>query len=347
MKHLFCFFLIFLFFTGCSIKPEIRELPEWENERYEDALILFENNCKSINAREIYGSLCNEIPHAKSAKDFFENNFEVKEIKSDRLGFLTGYYEPQLRGSLVKNEPYIYPIYEKPNDLIVVKLGSIYPELKNYRLRGRVEDGKLIPYYTRKEAKANGLNTDIICYVDSKIDRFFLEVQGSGRISLDNGERIFVGYSNQNGYKYSSIGKYLVDIDEIPKEDISLQSIREWFLKNPQRVDEVLNYNKSMVYFEKRESEATGSLGVVLSPKRSVAVDKRYIDLGTILYMDSVVDSKKFTKIVAAQDTGGAIKGRLRADLFLGYGDEARKVAGQLKSPLKLWVLLPKKRVDE
>ncbi len=347
MKHLIYFFFIFLIFTGCAIKPEVKELPNWKNEIYEDALILFENNCKSTKARDIYGSLCDEIPHAKSAKDFFENNFEVKEIKSDKVGLLTGYYEPQLRGSLVKKEPYIYPIYQKPNDLIVVKLGSIYPELKNYRLRGRVEDGKLIPYYTREESKEYGLDADIICYVDSKIDRFFLEVQGSGRISLDNGEEIFVGYSNQNGYKYSSIGKYLVDSGEIPKEGISLQSIREWFMKNPQRVDEVLNYNKSMVYFEKRDAEATGSLGVVLSSKRSIAVDKRYIDLGSMLYLDSIVDAKRFTKIVAAQDTGGAIKGRLRADLFLGYGDEAMRVAGELKSELKLWILLPKKRVNE
>ena len=347
MKHIICLFLIFLVFTGCSIKPEVKQLPNWEDERYEDALLLFENNCKSIKAKEIYGSLCEEITHTNNAKEFFENNFEVREISSTGDGLLTGYYEPQLRGSLTKKEAYIYPIYEKPNDLIIVDLDSIYPELKNYRLRGRIEDGKLLPYYTRQESKEDSIDANVICYVDSKIDRFFLEVQGSGRISLDNGEEIFVGYSNQNGHRYRSIGKYLIDKGEIKKEDISLQTIREWFEKNPKRVDEVLNYNKSMVYFEKRENEATGSLGVVLTPKRSVAVDRRFIDLGSVLYVASVVDSKKFDKIVIAQDTGGAIKGKLRADLFLGYGDEAMRVAGELKSPLKLWVLLPKKRVDE
>jgi membrane-bound lytic murein transglycosylase A len=347
MKHFIYLFLIFLVFTGCSIQPKVESLPGWENENYDDALVLFKNNCKIPKVQQIYGSLCEDALYAEDAKSFFENSFELKEIKSVKEGLLTGYYEPQLRGSLTKKEPYIYPIYEKPNDLVVVKLDSIYPELKNYRLRGRVEDGKLLPYYTRKQSKERGLDANIICYVDSKIDRFFLEVQGSGRISLDNGEDIFVGYSNQNGYKYSSIGKYLIKIGEIKKEDISLQTIREWFERNPKRVDEVLNYNKSMVYFEKREGGATGSLGVVLTPKRSVAVDRRYIDLGTFLYADSIVDLKKFNSIVVAQDTGGAIKGNLRADLFLGYGDEAMRVAGKLKSPLRLWVLLPKKGINE
>jgi len=347
MKHFICFFLISLFFVGCSIKPEVKQLPNWENEKYAEALEVFKNNCKTSKAKEIYGSLCDEIPHAKIAKDFFENNFELKEIKSDKEGLLTGYYEPQMKGSLVKKAPYLYPIYKIPKDLVVVELDSVYPELKNYRLRGRVQDGKLVPYYTREEAKKHGLDADVICYVDSKIDSFFLEVQGSGRISLDNGEEIFVGYANQNGYKYSSIGKYLIDTKEISKDVMSLQSIKAWFAKNPQRVDEVLNKNKSMVYFEKRDTLPSGSLGIVLTPKRSIAVDSRYIALGSVLYVDSVVDSKKFRHIVVAQDTGGAIKGRLRADLFLGYGDDASRIAGELKSPLKMWLLLPKKRIDE
>jgi len=347
MKYLIYFFLIFFIFTGCSIKPEVKKLPKWENENYEDALVLFENNCKSIKAKKLYGSLCDKAPHAKDAKKFFENNFELKEMKSTKDGLLTGYYEPQLKGSLIKKAPYLYPIYKKPKDLIVVDLASIYPALKKYRLRGRLKDGKIIPYYTRADAKECELDAEVICYVDSKIDRFFLEVQGSGRISLDSGKNIFVGYANQNGYRYSSIGKYLIDKGEIERENISLQTIREWLITHPQRLDEVLNYNKSMVYFELRKSEATGSLGLVLTSKRSVAVDTKYIPLGSVLYIDAIVDNKKFTKIVMAQDTGGAIKGSVRADLFLGYGDDAMRVAGELKSPLKLWVLLPKKRVDE
>jgi len=347
MKHIIYLFLILLIFAGCSINPKVKDLPKWEDEKYTDVLVLFENNCKKSKAKEIYGSLCEDIPHAENAKEFFENNFELKEVGGGEVGLLTGYYEPQLRGSLVKKAPYLYPIYKRPKDLIVVELDKIYPELKRYRLRGRVVDGKLVPYYSRQESKNIKLNADVICYVDSKIDRFFLEVQGSGRISLDNGKEIFVGFSNQNGHRYSSIGKYLINKGEIAREDISLQSIREWLLKHPNRIDEVLNYNKSMVYFEQRGSGATGSLGVALTPKRSVAVDRRYIKLGSLLYMDAVVDSKNFERFVFAQDTGGAIKGKVRADLFLGYGDEAMRVAGELKSPLKLWVLLPKKRVDE
>lgn len=328
--------------------PKVQELKNWQKENYNTALDSFINNCKSQKAQRIYMDLCKEAKETHDAKIFFENNFEPKEIKGDSDGLLTGYYEPFLRGSLEKKPPYIYPIYEKPKDLITVELQSIYPQLKNYRLRGRVVDGKLIPYFSREQSKKNTLNAKVICYVDSKIERFFLEVQGSGRIILDNSDIIFVGYSDQNGYRYSSIGKYLIDIKAIKREDISLQSIREWLENHPQRVDEVLNQNRSMVFFEKRQHGASGALGLVLTPKRSIAVDPRYISLGSMVYVDTVVDSKPFDHIVMAQDTGGAIKGKARADLFLGATKDAMRVAGELKSPLKLWVLLPKKKsMDE
>ncbi|MDB2562867.1 MltA domain-containing protein, partial [Sulfurimonas sp.] len=246
-----------------------------------------------------------------------------------------------------KTSVYKYPIYNTPKDLIVVDLSSVYPALKNYRLRGKIQGNKLVPYVKRSESSSQHIPADVICYTDSKIDLFFLEVQGSGRVILENGKTLFISYDNQNGHKYKSIGKYLVQIGALTLKEVSLQTIRAWLDKNPQRIDEVLNYNDSVVYFKLSDKPATGSLGLVLTPGRSIAVDRRYTPLGSTLYLNAKINDKDVSKIVLAQDTGGAIKGAVRADMFLGYGNEAMNTAGELKSVLELWILLPKdKKVD-
>ncbi|WP_294927072.1 MltA domain-containing protein [Sulfurimonas sp.] len=326
-------------------KSDFSELPNWSQEDYANALESFVRSCKTAKTQEIYADLCIRATDAVDAKGFLTTYFTPYKIalpNSSQDGLLTGYYEPELRGSLTKKEPYIYPVYRTPKDLVVVDLGEQYPELKSYRLRGKIIGNRLVPFHDREDAVKNELDAEIICYTDSKIDLFFLEVQGSGRVSLDNGSTIFVGYENQNGHKYASIGKYLVNMGEIALEDISLQSIKAWLEQNPSRIDEVLNYNKSMVFFRQKEHAASGSLGVVLTPKRSIAVDRRYIPLGSMLYLSAQDEAVSFNRVVMAEDTGGAIKGSVRADIFMGYGEEAKEVAGRLKAPLKLWILLPK-----
>jgi membrane-bound lytic murein transglycosylase A len=365
MKTNILILALFLLFVGCSkephitlqetpktelIKSDFSQLPNWGSEDYSGALNSFIDSCKTTKTKEIYKEICVQAKNVKDAKTFFTANFTPYKIVSsqeEERGLLTGYYEPELKGSLVKKDPYIYPIYKTPSDLIVVDLSSIYPELKNYRLRGRLEGNKLLPYYERGDRKSSSLKADVICYTDSKVDLFFLEVQGSGRVTFENGKTIFIGYENQNGYQYSSIGKYLVKIGAIPLESISLQSINEWLKENPSRVDEVLNYNKSMVFFREKDRSASGSLGVVLTPRRSVAVDQRYIALGTMLYLSAESKEIKFNQVVMAQDTGGAIKGSVRADMFMGYGEDAKEIAGRLKAPLTLWMFLPKKSEKE
>lgn len=365
MKYNLLFLTIIMFFVGCSKEPQVlfsdmpkthlvksdfSELPNWEDENYFTALNSFINNCTSSKTKKIYKELCINAARTSDPKKFILDEFipyKISSETSEENGLLTGYYEPQLKGSMLKQEPYIYPIYETPNDMYMVDLGKQYPELKNYRLRGRIEGKKIVPYYDRADADGKSMDANIICYTDSKIDLFFLEVQGSGRVTLENGETIFIGYSNQNGHKYQSIGKYLVSIGEIPLEKVSLQSIREWFKENPSRVDEVLNYNKSMVFFRQKDKAATGSLGLELTPERSVAVDRRYIPLGSMLYLNADIQEKNVSRLVVAQDTGGAIKGSVRADMFCGYGEEAREIAGKLKAPLKLWILLPKNTQGE
>lgn len=360
MKQIILFLSIFLLFTSCSKNVNVPEkhdaksmslqktsfskLPDFKEQDYDKFLSNFINNCQSTKSYSLYKNLCDEALHVTNAQSFLRTNFTPYEIinqEDNNEGLLTGYYEAEIHASLTKTERYRYPVYETPKDLVVVDLSSIYPELKHYRLRGKIEDNKLVPYYSRKESKLNDLNASVICYCDSKIDRFFLEVQGSGQVVLDDNSTMYIGYDNQNGYKYKSIGKYLVQKGEIPLEEISLQSIRRWLSENPSRIDEVLNYNKSLVFFSKRDQGATGALGLQLRPKSSIAVDKRYIPLGSMLYLSSNLENEKFNKIVFAQDTGGAIKGPVRADLFLGNGQEALNVAGKLKSPLKLWLLVP------
>ncbi|MBU0721000.1 MltA domain-containing protein [bacterium] len=373
MKLITQFFLIILLFNACSKVPDFpdessakilfddlpktylskssfEELPNWGSEDYSAALDSFINSCRSVSTQKLYKELCIKAENTEDAMQFLQGEFDpykVNTAEGDSQGLLTGYYEPHLQASLTKKEPYIYPIYTTPNDLITVDLSSIYPELKDFRLRGRIEGKKLVPYYTRQESRFDDLDAEVICYTDSKIDRFFLEIQGSGRVTLDTGETMFIGFDNQNGHKYSAIGRYLVQMKELNIEEVSLQSIRAWLLANPHRMDEVLNYNKSVVYFRKTEQAASGSLGLELTPKRSIAVDRRYIPLGSMLYLNAEIKEKSISRLVLAQDTGGAIKGPVRADIFLGYGDEAMNFAGELKAPLRLWILLPKNRCEQ
>lgn len=361
MKISLLLLLTTLFFLACSKKSEIlfesmprtylqpttfESLPSFEDENYKDILNSFINNCNTKRSRKIYASLCEEAQRSIDSKSFILNSFQpylITSIDEKSEGLLTGYYEAELFASKTKSKKYKYPIYTTPKDLINVDLSSIYPELKTYRLRGRLQGNKLVPYDSREVSKQKGINADVICYTDSKIDRFFLEIQGSGKVVLDDGDSLFIGYDNQNGYKYRAIGRYLVSIGALRLEEISLQSIKSWLEKNPSRVDEVLNYNESMVYFKEREQGATGSLGLALTPKRSIAVDRNFIPLGSMLYMSAKVGDKEESRIVFAQDTGGAIKGAVRADLFLGSGSEAMEIAGELKSALKLWILMPKR----
>jgi len=359
MKYMIYISAILLLFSGCSKTPEIiskqmpetyllkttfDELPSWKDENYQEALSSFINSCRSKKTRKIYNNLCERAKDTQDAQKFLETAFTPYTIfakEGENSGLLTGYYEPELRGSLVKTEVYKYPLYATPSDLIVVDLSSIYPKLKDYRLRGKLEGNRVVPYAKRGEEVLS--QSEIICYVDSKIDLFFLEIQGSGRVTLENEETLFIGYDNQNGHKYRAIGRYLVEIDAIKLEDVSLQSIRAWLEANPSRVDEVLNYNESLVYFKQRKHAASGSLGLELRAFRSIAVDRKYIPLGSMVYLNSKIDEKKISTIVQAQDTGGAIKGAIRADIFLGFGVNAMSSAGKLNSSLQLWVLLPKK----
>ncbi len=343
------FFLPFLF-LGCAQKeilphtqkktvivPSTHQMRE---NNFNEVMLLLQKECHIKKVQKLYGTLCKKAAKNQDAKTFIKKNFKLYKIEDEKReeGLLSGYYEASLYGSMTKHFPFLYPVYSEPDDLVTVELSSVYPKLKSYRLRGRLVDKKVLPYYTRAEMSKSKANP--ICYVDDEVARFFLEVQGSGRIKLDNGETLNVAYANQNGHKYTSIGRYMIEKGYLKQEDVSMQSIERFLKIHPEKRDEILNQNRSVVFFRVSGHAATGALGVELTPRRSVAVDPRYIPLGAMLYIE--VPTKDIHTVVFAQDTGGAIKGALRADFFTGYGKEAMRLAGDLKEPLRMWILLPK-----
>ncbi len=278
--------------------------------------------------------------------------YQVTNPDGSNSGLITGYYEPLLRGSRLKTERYRYALYSRPEDLVTVDLGSIYPELANRRLRGRLEQNKLLPYFSRGEIEIaqSPLAGHELLWVDDIIDLFFLQIQGSGLIQLDNGEQAHVGYADQNGQPYQSIGKILIANGELTADKASMQGIKNWARANLGRLRDLLNSNPSYVFFRELPTGLPGplgALGVPILAERSLAVDPRYIPLGAPVFLSTTQpnSAKPLQRLMLAQDTGGAIKGAVRADFFWGAGNEAGRQAGAMKQQGRMWVLLPKELV--
>ena len=262
---------------------------------------------------------------------------------------MTGYYEPLLTVSKHRTERHTTPILSTPDDLIIVDLAEAYPKLKGMRLRGKIQGRKLVPYDTRAKIVARkDLDKYSIAWSDDPVAVFFLQIQGSGRLRTEEGELIRVGYDDQNGRPYKAVGSWLVDQGYLKRHELSMQNIRAWAQNNPDKVDTLLNQNQSFVFFKEKKGRdpnegPIGAQGLPLTPKASVAVDRRYIALGTpvLVSVSQTNPNLNFTKPVVAQDTGGAIKGPIRFDFFWGFGDEAGKNAGRQKSQARAWLLLP------
>jgi membrane-bound lytic murein transglycosylase A len=290
-------------------------------------------------------------PTTDAARRFFERAFipwQVRTIDGAEEGLITGYYEPMLRGSRKPTSRYRFPLYGVPDDLVAIELTDVYPELKGMRLRGKLDGRRVVPYYERSQIE-NGqapLRGKELVWVDDAVDLFFLHIQGSGRILLDSGETIRVGYADQNGYPYRSIGRALVERGELAIEQASMQGIKAWARSHPAQVTQLLNSNSSYVFFRELPSNTfgpPGSLGVPLTPRRSIAVDARYTSLGAPVYIATTWPNtaRPLNRLMIAQDTGGAIRGAIRADFFWGYGEAAAAEAGRMKQKLRMWVFLP------
>ncbi len=334
------------------------QLPGWSDDDLDRAWPALLQSCQGLRSNPAWSAACLAAarlppqPDSARVRTYFERSFypwQVSQAEGGSEGLVTGYYEPLLHGSRALSYKYRYPVLAAPDDLLAVDLSSIYPELKSLRLRGRLQGNKVVPYYTRAEIESGAapLRGKELAWVDDPVELFFLQVQGSGRIVMDDGEVMRVGYADQNGYPYRSIGKWLVENGELTLDKASMQGIMDWGRRNPDRLPELLNANPSYVFFRELPNHTAGplgALGVPLTPERSIAVDPRGMPLGAPVWLATTRpnSSDPLNRLVLAQDTGGAIRGNVRADFFWGFGDEAGKLAGAMKQKGRMWVLLPK-----
>jgi membrane-bound lytic murein transglycosylase A len=338
------------------------QLPGWRADRLHEAWGAFLQSCSTRNLPAALLAACEathtvKIAHDDAARAFFEANFtpyRIVRVESPRVsadtGLVTGYYEPLLRGSRKPSPTFSTALYAPPDDMLTIELGEVFPELKGKRVRGRLQGKKVVPYFDRAALATHAaLKGKELVWVDDAVDAFFLEVQGSGRVQLSDGTTIRLAYADQNGHPYRSVGRYLVDQGVMTLDEVTAPAIREWLRNNPTRLREVLNANPSVVFFREEQLAdpsvgPRGSLGVPLTAGRSIAVDRSFIPLGAPIFLATTMPSGELPlqRLVLAQDTGGAIRGPVRADLFWGFGDQAGELAGRMKQDGQMWLLWPK-----
>ena len=332
------------------------DLPGWRDDDPAAAWDALLASCGTLKSQRAWQAVCAAAlaaprPDHERARRFFEFHFtpyQLLQPDGGSEGIATGYYEPLLRGSRTPTPRYRYPIYGVPDDLVTVDLPAFGVNARESRLRARLDGRRVVPYFDRAqiEAGAAPVRGREIAWVDDPVELFFLQVQGSGRIELDGGGVMRVGFADHNGHSYRSIGRLLIDRGELPVERASMQGIKAWAQQNPDKLREVLDYNPRYIFF--RELPAglggpLGALGVPLTARRSIAVDPRYVPLGAPVFLATTwpLSAKPLRQLMLAQDTGSAIRGAVRADFFWGYGDAAGREAGRMKQALRMWVLLP------
>jgi membrane-bound lytic murein transglycosylase A len=334
-------------------------LPGWAKDDLRQAWPAFLGSCEVLIKKEDWKEPCAvardvDANSEKAVRMFFESFFVPHQVfnpDGSDTGLVTGYYEPLLRGARKRGGPYQTPLHGVPDDLLSIDMGSLHPQLRGMRLRGRVVGSTVVPYATRAEMmQSDVLATKVLFWVDDPIEAFFLQVQGSGRVQLvDTKETVRVAYANQNGHPYRSIGRYLVEKGEMTLDQASAQSIKAWYQANPDRRQELLNANPSYVFFKEEKltkpvKGPKGALGIPLTSERSIAVDPQFVPLGLPVFLATTEPNGEtpLQRLVMAQDTGGAIKNAVRADFFWGFGADAGEKAGRMKQQGRMWVLLPR-----
>jgi membrane-bound lytic murein transglycosylase A len=375
-------FLLVLFLAGCgtSQKPadkltltsvDFTDLPGWQNDHVAEALPALLRSCALLIKRPVDAAISVTIPEAgkvgdwlpvcvkaqqlaarddQSARSFFLQNFKPYRVanNADPKGLFTGYYEIELNGSRTKSARFTVPIYGMPKDLVTADLGEF--GIPNKIIIGRVVGGKFHPYPDRAAIEASGLGTNapVLAWVDDAVDAFFLHIQGSGVIALPGGDSMRVGYTAKNGQPYRAIGRVLVDRGALAQDNVSMQSIRAWLAANPKDAQAVMATNPSYVFFHelpKQQDGPTGAQGVTLVGGRSLAVDRRFVPLGIPVWVASQnpdAPNTQTRRLVVAQDTGGAITGPVRGDVFWGTGHDAADRAGLMREFGNYYFLLPR-----
>ncbi len=334
------------------------DLPDWMAQELPASWPALQQSCSALRLKTNWLPICAAAKDiapddAMAQRTFYETWFtpyKVLNPDGSDSGLITGYYEPLLHGSRKRGTRFAYPLYAPPDDMLEVDMGELYPEFRGRIVRARLQGKRVVPYFNRAEIEAGqaaSLRGQELFWVDDPVELFFLQIQGSGRIQLEDGSHAKVGYAAQNGHPYASIGRRLIDMGELLPEQASMQGIKNWVEKNPAQLEILLGHNPSYIFFRELPdgiSGPLGALGVPLTNEYSIAVDRRSIPLGVPVFLATTRPntSKPLNRLVFAQDTGGAIKGAVRADFFWGFGELAGHQAGRMKQSGKLWVLFPK-----
>jgi membrane-bound lytic murein transglycosylase A len=375
--------LAILIAIGCSQTPvrksaenqpllthiDLNDLPGWGKDSIEKALIPLKKSCAKIMRKSPNSPMgnfnftgttsdwidpCSALPIKGSDNEtmrrYLAAHFEAYKLTEqvNTEGLITGYFEPILKGSLLKTAKFSTPIYPLPKDLILVSLGNWRTRFRGERIAGKIVNGRLKPYFSRQAIRKGALSshTTPILWLENDIDAFFLHIQGSGRVSFSDGSELRIGYAGHNGHAYVAIGKHLTKSGAIKKQDISLQSIKHWLLQNPQKKHSIMDLNNSYIFFRKIDgSGPIGAQGVPLTAGRSLAVDRKFLPLGLPIWLNADYldeNGKLLQRLMVSQDTGGAIKGLVRGDVFWGSGEKALALAGPMKAWGEFYVFLPK-----
>ncbi|MEZ5825196.1 MAG: murein transglycosylase A [Geminicoccaceae bacterium] len=355
--------------TAPTLEPvSFDALDGWDEDDISAALPAFSRSCARIEKMDSgkdwgiagkvmhWQAVCADLAFAASdPRSFFEDHFQPYRLHwgEEEDGLFTGYYEPLLHGSRTADARYSVPLHARPSDLVSVDLAAFSEDFKGRRIGGRIEGSRLVPYDDRAAIDSGAIDdvAPTLLWVDDAIDKFFLQIQGSGQVRLDNGEVIRVGYADQNGRPYRAIGRDLIEMGELTRENVSLQTIRAWLDAHPDEAGAIMHKNASYVFFRELDELAgeSGPLGagnVPLEPGRSLAVDRKFWPMGMPVWLETTAPfpdgEKPLKRLLIAQDTGGAIRGAIRGDVFWGAGDLAEHVAGHMKSRGRMTILLPK-----
>lgn len=338
-------------------RSDFAALPDWKDVKLDAALASFQRGC-AVLAQKPDATPMGGVGYAGTAADwrapcaaahgdpraFFESNFTPYAVEGE--GLFTGYYEPEIAGRRRRGGAFQTPVYGLPDDLVRADLSLFNPKLRGEHISGRLDGHRLVPYATRAEINAKAPPAPVLFYTDDPIGFFFLQIQGSGRVSFENGTMGRIAYAGENGQPYTAIGRTLIADGSLKREDVSLQSIRAWLLAHPDRAQSVMETDKSYIFFQEKPIGdaalgSNGTLGAALTPLASIAVDQRLHALGAPFYV-AAEGPDPLHGLLVAQDTGGAIRGAARADIFFGSGPEAERRAGLMKAPGRFYLLLPR-----
>lgn len=344
-------------------KTDFSNIAAWSSTNVAGIHASFLNGCKSliekkpsqnVGSNAIFGTYADwhrvcqraEDLEEEDIKSFFEQYFTPYKIISPQEGLFTGYYTPELEGRLEPDESFSTPLRAKPADMVEADLGSFVSTLAGQRIVGKVERGRLTPYPTRAEIETRETDpTEVVVWVKDPIEKFFLQIQGSGRVKLADERAVSVVFSASNGRPYTAIGKTLLEQGVFTKpEDISMGSIKNWLIKNPDKQNEIFETNQRYIFFRLSDALPRGSLGQQLTPYKSLAVDPTFVPLGAPVIVNTYLSKsgEPFNKVMIAEDVGSAIIGANRGDIYFGIGKTAEDIAGPQKAAGNMVVLLPK-----